>query len=184
MNHLLRYGHRALTAFLVAVLLLTTACSRTEAPSRWDQVQQETTQPQAEQVTPVVAGEPLPGSAFNRFFPEPTAGYDRVYTQEKAGFAEAKLKQDGQDLAMLSVSDTAANPSAVEKYLDSDRTLAGYPAVEVGSTATSILVGDRLQVKVLSRADDFTASDREAWIEQFDLEGLQGLVSNPETAAQ
>ncbi len=175
MHKLFHSGRHILAAGLLAVLLLITSCS-TQAPSRWDQVQQETTQRGSSPAAEVVAGEPLPGSAFNKFFPEPGDGYDRVYTQEKSGFAEAKLKQDGQDLAMLSVSDTVSNPSAVEKYQDSTKAIANYPAVEVGSTATSLLVGDRLQVKVLSRTDAFTESDREIWLQKFDLEGLESLL--------
>ena len=77
---------------------------------------------------------------------------------------------------MLSVSDTVSNPAAVNKYQNSDRTLQGYPLAEVGSTATSLLVADRLQVKVLSRDTDFAPSDREAWLEKFDLSGLAKLV--------
>ena len=96
--------------------------------------------------------------------------------EEKDGFAEAKLKQDGNTVAMMSVSDTASNPSATTKYQNSQRSIAGYPLAEVGSTATSLLVADRLQVKVLSRDDSFTASDREAWLEKFDLAGLAKLV--------
>ncbi|HEY9806699.1 MAG TPA: hypothetical protein V6D04_09025, partial [Candidatus Obscuribacterales bacterium] len=73
------------------------------------------------------------------------------------------------------ISDTASNPSAAAKYQQSTRTIAGYPAVETGTTATSVLVGDRYQVKVLSRDPGFTKSDREAWLQKFDLDGLKDL---------
>jgi hypothetical protein len=169
---MLRRGQKFLISSLLIGLLFVSACARPE-PSRWEQVQQESRQ---EQISDISTAEPLPGGEFNQFFPTAPAGYERVYTQEKQGFAEAKLKQDGQDLAMLSVSDTATNPDAVTKFRESDQTIAGYPAAQIGSTATAILVGDRLQVKVQSRADTFTTADREAWLQQFDLNGLESLV--------
>jgi len=39
-----------------------------------------------------VAKEATQGSNFNRFFPAASDGFERVYTQEKKGFAEAKEK--------------------------------------------------------------------------------------------
>jgi len=67
----------------------------------------------------------LPGSSFNKFFPSGDEQYERIYTQEKQGFAEAKLKESGEDRAMLSVSDTAANPKAADKYRSRGASLAG-----------------------------------------------------------
>ena len=163
-----RLSVRSMAPLFLAVVLLLTACSAPQTESRWEEAQSA---PPAATQTDV-----LPGSQFNQYFPPETDGYQRVYVQEKSGFAEAKLKRDGTDLAMLAVSDTASNPPAVAKYENSDRTIAGYPAVTLGDTTTSILVGDRLQVKVLSRDSTFTAADREAWIEKFDLAGLESLV--------
>lgn len=181
MNFLgMRTGLRqVLASVLLAVLLLTTACAPDE-PSRWDQVQEETTQ-QQKAPDQAAAGKPVAGGEFNKFFPEPGAGYERVYTQEKSGFAEAKLKRDGKDVAMLAISDTLTNPSAAAKFQQSSKTIGGYPAVDQGATATSVLVGDRFQVKVLSRDPGFTVSDREAWLQKFDLNGLKNLTA---TAAQ
>ncbi|PLZ86687.1 hypothetical protein CI593_18180, partial [Fischerella thermalis CCMEE 5194] len=102
-------------------------------------------------------------------------GYERVYTQEKKGFAEAKLKKDGQELAMLAISDTKSIPTAAAKFANSSKQIAGYPAVEIGNTQTAILVNNRYQVKVLSRSPSFTASDRETWLKKFDLNGLAQL---------
>jgi len=140
---------------------------------QWEQVEQQV---EAAPAADLKTKDILPGSAFNAYFPAATADYERVYTQEKQGFAEAKLKQSGRDVAMLSVSDTAANPSAVGKYADSSEQLQSYPMVQIGSTATGLLVADRLQVKVQSRDEAFTVDDREAWIQKFDLAGLAGLI--------
>lgn len=161
----------------LACLMLISACQ--QAPSRWETTQDTPPAieaPVADTAADAAEIEVLPGSRFNAFFPAEGDGYERIYTQEKSGFAEAKLKQEGAELAMLSVSDTAANPTAATKYQGSDRTIAGYPATDIGSTSTGLLVGDRIQVKVLSRSDDFGPSDREVWLEKFDLAGLESLV--------
>lgn len=173
---MLRKVSIAIGALLLVGLFAVGGCQLTQLkasqPSdtaKWEQIEEQ---------TPVVAVDKkavINGGEFNKFFPA-ADGYERVYTQEKDGFAEAKLKQDGNTLAMLSVSDTASNPSAVDKYENSDRTLSGYPIVNIGSTATSLLVADRLQVKVLSRDPEFTPADRETWLEKFDLAGLAQLV--------
>lgn len=115
------------------------------------------------------------GAKLNKFFPSASSGYNIVFQQEKKGFAEAKLKKSGQDLAMLSINDVANNPSAVAKFKNSSDEIDGYPSVEVGKNQTSVLVGDRYQVKARSLADDFSPSDREDWIEKFNLSGLSRL---------
>ncbi|MBT9311905.1 hypothetical protein [Leptothoe kymatousa] len=174
---MLRKVSIAIGALLLVGLLAVGGCQLTQLkasqPSdnaRWEQIEEQTP------AVDVDKDAVINGSAFNKFFPNAN-GYERVYTQEKDGFAEAKLKQDGNTLAMMSVSDTISNPSATNKYQNSERSLAGYPLAEVGKTATSLLVADRLQVKVLSRDDAFTATDREAWLEKFDLAGLAKLVN-------
>lgn len=169
---MLRKVSIAIGALLLVGLLVVGGCqlsaSQPSDTAKWEQIEEQ---------TPAIAEKTvINGGEFNKFFPT-ADGYERVYTQEKNGFAEAKLKQDGNTLAMLSVSDTASNPSAVAKYETSDRILSGYPVVDVGSTATSLLVADRLQVKVLSRDPEFTPADREAWLEKFDLAGLAQLVN-------
>lgn len=158
-----------IAGILVLLLAISTACGAPQTESRWEQAPADT-------AAEVDRSAIMQGSQFNAFFPSEGNGYERIYTQEKRGFAEAKLKQDGSELAMLSVSDTFSNPSATTKYRSSDRLIAGYPAANIGSTATGVLVGDRLQVKVLSRNDAFSASDREQWIERFDLDGLAQLA--------
>ena len=168
---ILRNARRVLAALLLSMLLLVTAC-QTQAPSRFDQAQKESSQQRSGQA---VAKDATQGGSFNKFFPAADKGYDRVYTQEKKGFAEAKLKKDGQDVAMLSIADTRNLPSAAAKYQNSTKKIAGYPAIEIGNTQTGILVGDRYQVKVLSRDPSFSSSDREAWLEKFNLQGLARL---------
>ncbi len=105
-------------------------------------------------------------------FPPSGGGYERVYTQEKKGFAEAKLKKDGKEVAVLAISDILNNPSAAKKFEKSSQKIKGYPAVSQGKTGTAVLVGDRFQVKVLSRDSSFSEGDRQTWLEKFDLNGL------------
>ncbi|MDJ0579516.1 hypothetical protein [Crocosphaera sp.] len=148
-------------------LLLLTSCA-TQAPSRFEQAQQES----SGRGSSAVVRESESGGSFNKFFPPSGGGYDRVYSQEKKGFAEAKLKKDGKEVAVLAISDTLNNPSAVKKFEKSTQNIKGYPAVSQGKTGTAVLVGDRFQVKVLSRDPAFSESDRQAWLEKFDLKGL------------
>ncbi len=161
---------RILAPFLLAVLLLVTSCSAKQ-PSRFDQAQIESTKRGA---TPAVVKESQQGSSFNKFLPKGGGGYDRVFTQEKKGFAEAKLNKNGKNVAMLSISDTVNLPDAAKKFQSSTQKIGGYPAVDVGNTQTAVLVG-HYQVKVLSRDPSFTKSDRDAWLKQFDLNGLANL---------
>ncbi|MCC5623314.1 hypothetical protein [Nostoc sp. CHAB 5715] len=167
---ILQRGRRVIAALLLSVLLLTTACTP-KAPGRFDQAQKESTQQKSGQA---VAKSATQGSEFNKLFPDAGDGYQRVYTQEKKGFAEAKLKKDGKDIALLSISDTTSTPSAVAKFSKSTKKIGGYPAVEIGNTQTAILIG-KYQVKALSRDPSFTASDRADWLEKFNLNGLATL---------
>jgi hypothetical protein len=165
------YLRKILVPLFLSLLLLVTSCTP-QPPSRFDQAQQQSSQKKSGQA--VVKDSPQ-GSEFNKFFPKAGNGYARVYTQEKKGFAEAKLKQGSKDVAMLSISDIKNNPSAAGKYQQSSKKIAGYPAATLGTTQTSVLVNNRYQVKVLSRDPSFTASDREAWLQKFDLAGLAQL---------
>jgi hypothetical protein len=162
---------KVLVACLLATMLLITACGTTAAPSRFEQAQKESTQRGASSVVK----ESQTGNRFNKFFPTAGDGYERVYTQEKTGFAEAKLKRDGKEVAVMAISDTVNNPTATEKFQKSTEKIGGYPTVQQGSMATAILVKNRYQVKVLSRDPAFTGSDRQAWLEKFDLAGLSNL---------
>ncbi|MBW4550094.1 MAG: hypothetical protein KME35_03130 [Aphanocapsa sp. GSE-SYN-MK-11-07L] len=163
-------GRQILVSLVLVVLLLVTSCAP-KPPSQFDQAQQLSSQPGAI----AVAKNATQGSEFNAFFPKPGNGYERLYTQEKKGFAEAKLKKDGKDLAMLAISDTSSIPSAAQKFQQSTQKIGGYPAVEIGSTQTAVLVGDRYQVKVLSRDPAFGPAERSNWIAKFDLNGLAKL---------
>lgn len=163
---------RILAALILSILLLTTACAQKEAPSRFDQAQTESSQQKKGQA---VAKNATQGSEFNKFFPSAGDGYQRVFTQEKKGFAEAVLKKDGQDVAKLAINDTISLPAAAKKFDKSTKKISGYPAVEVGKTQTAVLVNNRYQVKVLSRNPEFTASDRETWLKKFNLSGLERL---------
>lgn len=159
----------ALLGMLCSLLLLAAACAPEEA-SRWDVVQEETAGERA------TSAEDLAGGEFNKFFPESDGDFSVVYTQEKSGFAEAVLKENGEDVATLAVSDTVNNPSALDKYGESSQAIGGYPAAAVGDNGTAILVADRLQVQVRSVSDAFSEGDRESWIQAFDLDGLAQLV--------
>lgn len=158
-----------LTCLLGAILCITSCAP--QAPSRFDQTQKES----SSRGSTAVVKESQSGGSFNRYFPKAGSGYQKVYSQEKKGFAEAKLKQDGKEVAVMAISDTLNSPNALAKFKNSSKKIAGYPAVSQGKTGTAILVGDRFQVKVLSRDASFTESDRESWLSKFDLSGLSRL---------
>jgi hypothetical protein len=158
-----------LVLYLMLGLLLT-ACRPVE-PSRWEGAQQAT---QGQEI--VAEGDVIAGGEFNRFFPKVSDPFDIVFLQEKEGFAEAALEYEGEEVATLAISDTANNPSARDKYAQSNDDLEGHPVVAVGNNGTAILVADRIQVQVRSKAADFAAEDRETWLLEFDLDGLAGLA--------
>jgi hypothetical protein len=148
---------------LVVLAIFPAACRR---ESRWDAADQ------ASKGEKAVASEALPGSAFNKLFPQSGNGAKVTFTQEKKGFAQADLALQGTKVATLSISDTANNPNALGKFKNSSKTLDGHPMAQVGSKGTAILVADRFQVQIRSEDAGF---DREAWLREFDLAGLGGL---------
>jgi hypothetical protein len=160
---------RGVVALMLAIALFITGCQAKE-PSRFAEAQKESNKPGVV----AVAKDATQGSQFNKYFPKPQAGYERVYSQEKKGFAEAKLKKDGKELAMLSISDTTGLPATAAKYQNTTEKISGFPAMSMGNTQTGVLVG-KYQVKVLSRDPSFTKEDREQWISKFDLKGLSRL---------
>lgn len=153
---------------LVALLLLAALGCRQET-SRWDAAQQ------ASQGQPAVSKESEAGSAFNKFFPKVADPFDLVYKQEKTGYAEASLKHDGKEVAVLSISDTVNNPSAADKYKEATEKLGDYPLAAIGSQGSGVLVADRFQVQVRSMDEAFGDEERKAWLQQFDLAGLSQL---------
>jgi hypothetical protein len=173
MLNLLR--RKVFAPLVICLALLVTSCAAVAPPSQFSQTQQETT---ARNAPAAVAKAAEQGSSFNAFFPKTVAGYNDVQivaAQEKKGFAEYKVNQGGQNVAVLSINDTLSNPTAAEKYKSSTRQIAGFPALDIGSNGTGLLVADRYQVKVQSRNESFAKDDRETWLTKFDLKGLANL---------
>ncbi len=171
-----RRWQKILAPLLISVLLLVSACGGTTPKNAgYEQAQKESTSRSGQRETKQQNKQEVSGGEFNKFFPQSGGGFDRVFAQEKRGFAEAKLKQGGQDVAVLSISDVAGNPSAAQKFQNASQKIGGYPAVQQGKNSTVVLVNNRFQVKVQSRADSFSQSDREAWLQKFDLNGLARL---------
>jgi hypothetical protein len=159
---------KILAPLLLSLVLLVASCA-SQPPSRFDQAQQQSSQQKSGQA---VVKDATQGSNFNKFFPKGGNGYERVYTQEKKGTAQAKLKKDGKEVATLTIFDTKSNAAAAAKFQQSTKKVAGYPATTLGTMQTSILVNNRYQVTVRSTDPSF---DREAWLQKFDLNGLSKL---------
>jgi hypothetical protein len=163
---------KALMPILLSCVLLFSACSQ-KAPSPYAQTQKETS---GRNAPAAVAKNAEAGGEFNKFFPQGDAGYARVFSQEKKGFAEAKLNKGGKNVAVLSISDTTSLPAAAKKYEKSTTKLNTYPLLdEAPLKSTGVLVNNRFQVKVASRDPSFTGVDRKAWLQKFNLDGLSKL---------
>ena len=161
-------------ALIAALLIWGTACRKEEPqkPSRWDAKQEQTTGQKATEK------QALAGGQFNKFFPQALDGFKIIYTQEKQGFAEAKLEDaNGKELATLSIFDTVSNPEAAAKYQQATEKLQEYPMVAVGDNGTALLIANRLQVQVRSKDAAFDANARQTWLQKFDLKGLSGVVT-------
>lgn len=166
-----RWGRGRVAWIALLLWLVVAAGCQPVQESRWEEAQATT---EGRQIAS--EGEVVRGGELNRFFPEERDPFTLTFLQEKEGFAEAALEFEGEEVATLSISDTANNPSARDKFADSDRDLEGYPLAAVGSRGSAILVADRFQVQARSTADDFAESDRTAWLLEFDLEGLASLA--------
>ncbi len=168
----IRYGFAC--ALIAAILLWGAACRKEEPkkPSRWDAKQEQTTGQKATEK------QALAGGTFNKFFPQASEGFKIIYTQEKQGFAEAKLEDaSGKEVATLSIFDTISNPEAADKYKQAAEKLQEYPMVAVGDNGTALLIANRLQVQVRSKDATFDANARQAWLQKFDLKGLSGVAT-------
>lgn len=153
---------------LIALLVVTVTAGCREEPSRWDAAQVAT-----EGKKTSTAASAIDGGELNQFFPKQGEGYDMVFLQEKQGMAQASLRKGGEELAVLSIFDTNSNPSARDKF-EGAQEIAGYPAVDE-TKSLSALVGKRFQVQIRSMATGFGKSDRQAWLEKFDLLGISEI---------
>lgn len=163
--------YRAIAPVLLASLLFLTACGGSSPVSSGLD-----SGPGTELTVPETVQTPQKGSAFNPFFPaDKTDGYDRVFTQEKEGFAEIKLSLNGTEMALISISDTATNLAARNKFAEAQENINGFPLVAQGANAHVVLVGDRYQVKVMSRDPSFGPEARQAWLAKVNLNGLAAL---------
>lgn len=121
-------------------------------------------------------GEVVNGTAFNRLFPAPGPGEQLVFTQEKRGFSEARLKQGEEIKALLAISDTITAPTSREKFTASSERIAGWPLVEQGPQASALLVAERFQVKVISQGAGLDPTQRHELIGAFQLKELAALA--------
>ena len=123
----------------------------------------------------VPTSEVVNGTAFNRLFPKPQPGEAIVFTQEKRGFSEARLKSGQETRALLAISDTTTAPEARNKFVSSPERLQGWPLVEQGPQASALLVAERFQVKVIGQGAGLDQEKRHDLLGAFNLSGLAAL---------
>ena len=124
------------------------------------------------------------GTAFNRLFPTPGPGEQLIFTQEKRGFSEAKLKQGDQTTALLAISDTITAPEAKGKFAASTERLQGWPLAEQGGQASALLVADRFQVKVIGQGAGLDLQQRHDLLAAFQLQKLAALAPAQKSSRQ
>jgi len=156
--------------FIVALILVGWVLYRTLGEKPKEEAKTETAVPAA--AHPVHRDESTAGAKLNSVFPAAEGEYKLTFTQEKQGFAEAALAKGAAKVATLTVSDTEATPSARDKFKTSTKKLGNYPVAANGSMGTALLVANRYQVQVRSLAPAFTAEERTAWLEKFNLAKL------------
>jgi hypothetical protein len=122
------------------------------------------------------------GTALNRLFPAPEAGEKLVFTQEKRGFSQARLKQGDAVRALLSISDVTTSPASRAKFSSSGSALAGWPLVEQGDQSSALLVADRFQVKVIGQGAGLSLDERHELLGAFNLQALAAL--NPASTSK
>jgi hypothetical protein len=132
-------------------------------------------------VANIATKEVVNGTLFNRLFPKPQAGEQLVFTQEKRGFSQARLKQGAEVRALLSISDVASSAASRNKFIHSEERLQSWPLVDQGSQASALLVADRFQVKVIGQGSGLDVQQRHELLGAFDLPALAALSP---TAAQ
>lgn len=123
----------------------------------------------------VPKSEVVNGTAFNRLFPKPQPGETIVFTQEKRGFSEARLKSGQETRALLAISDTVTAPEARGKFVRAAEQLQGWPLVEQGPQASALLVAERFQVKVIGQGAGLDQEKRHDLLGAFNLSGLAAL---------
>ncbi|MCJ7529584.1 MAG: hypothetical protein MUO64_00960 [Anaerolineales bacterium] len=156
---------------LLILLVVLSACGK-KAATPAPVVAQE--QPSSLMAQPV-AGVALPAGALGPFFPQSGSGFTVEPVQEQAGYAETSLKMELTEVARLSIRDAAQDPATLAAFNNRATQIGSFPMLETGSGGTAILVANRFLVWVQAVAPDFAQTDREYWLQQFNLAGLAGL---------
>lgn len=151
-------------------------------PDRWEQAAQKAeTKLEQKKEAAKLDDAPKPeikaGGVLNDFVPkEGIEGTKRIAVAEKEGFTHWKYQKDGKDLLMVYIVDTNNIPDSKAKYATAKEKYETYPMTTLGKKQTTILVGDRYQVKLESEALDHEA--RKAWFKQCDLAGLAKFTAS------
>lgn len=162
---------------LLLFVLLLTACSKNaEKTDRWEQAAASAQRAAEEKKSAPAASSAAPKAdtgTLNKFFPADGPEGKRVFTADREGYAEAKLTQDGKDVALLAVTDLNGKDADKKKFEGAAEKVGTYPVATFGKNKSMILVNERWQVSVSSQTLDHAA--RKKLLEKFDLAGLRAL---------
>lgn len=117
----------------------------------------------------------MDGKAFNKFFAKDADGHKVVFTTEKVGTSQAKLKKDGKEVATFTITDLVGDQTKLDAYKKAKGKIGTYPMLAKGSKGTALLVGNRYQVQIRAKDAKLDEAARKKWLEKFDLKGLAML---------
>ena len=169
----------ARTLFTAALLMgvpRAVACKTDPPITRPEQAASAAVSAAPSMVAPPLASAATPKAVvtLDRFFPpDGTFGARRVFTTQTGAISEARVLQDGKEIAILSISDTGGTPGTRDGVAKPAERINGFPLTTAGTEHSMLLVKDRYQVKVSSKILDPRA--RKGWIARFDLNGLTAL---------
>lgn len=158
--------------FLLALALTLGGCKKDLPPSPSKPVI-------VDAAPPAVLGPPVPakrqetkpGADLKIYFPgDGVLGTKRTFTQEKLGFAEAKVQQGGKDLAVLSITDALNDADAKGKFANTAEKLDDAPVISIGKTQSAALVKGRYVLTVDSQILD--DQRRKTWLTHFNVKAL------------
>lgn len=167
-----------MTTVLAGLLALATlsACRKSAPPAQTPQGTPPFTAAQTPAApAPIAAAAMVDGARFLPFFPTagPDGTTDRVERPAKAGYAEVSYRKGKDEVVVVTITDTSAEPRVRDDYAGTKERVGDAPLKTSGYSKTAMLVGGRFQVQVASPR--LPPGRRRAWLEGIDQAALQSV---------